>query len=79
MTTQETTWEQRSGGKYIPVFITKLEGRILAIDYDKKTYRLRGESKKRAKRAVKEGIKDIFFNRYGRIWVKETDLFPIDR
>jgi hypothetical protein len=60
------------------VWIKKLEGRIIAIDvYIKETYRLTGEGKKRAKCAIKNGVKDIFFNQYGSIWVSEKDLSTI--
>jgi hypothetical protein len=63
---------------YIPVWIKKLEDRIIAIGiYDKQSYRLVGEGKERAKRVIKEGVKNIFYNRYGSIWVSEKDLFPI--
>ena len=63
---------------YIPVWIKKLEAKIIAIGvYDKQSYRLVGEGKERAKLAIKEGVKDIFYNHYGSIWVKESDLFQI--
>jgi hypothetical protein len=63
---------------YIPVWIKKLEDRIIAIGvYDKQSYRLVGEGKERAKVAIKGGIRDIWHNHYGSIWVSEKDLFPI--
>jgi hypothetical protein len=63
---------------YIPVWIKKLEGRIIVIGiYDKQSYRLVGEGKERAKLVIKEGVKDIFYNHYGSIWVSEKDLSPI--
>jgi hypothetical protein len=59
-------------------WIKELEGRIIAIGvYDKQSYRLVGEGKERAKVAIKEGVKDIFYNHYDSIWVSEKDLFPI--
>jgi hypothetical protein len=63
---------------YIPVWIKKLEGKIIAIGvYDKQSYRLVGEGKERAKVAIKEWIHDIWHNHYGSLWVSEKDLFPI--
>jgi hypothetical protein len=75
-----TTWLEQMDTHvgYIPVWIKKLEGRIIVIGvYDKQSYRLVGEGKERAKRAIENGIKDIWHYHYGRIWVKETDLFLI--
>jgi hypothetical protein len=78
--TSDAVWPEQMDTHvgYIPVWIKKLEDRIIAIGvYDKQTYRLVGEGKTRTKRAIKNGIKDIFFSNYGRIYVKESDLFPI--
>jgi hypothetical protein len=63
---------------YIPVWIKKLEGKIIAIGvYDKQSYRLVGEGKERTKHAIENGVKDMWHYHYGSIWVKETDLFLI--